>query len=189
MSIPVAQLGWMAGIIDLQGKIVAKQNKMRRNPQMVLYVQSKHFPVIQRLSLMTGTNPEHKITEEDSGGWWRRGCSEHCPEAHTHVDRSQFPDTMRWTVTGVPMGIVLHNLAPFLTQNSKFTMAQETCFRDMVLRGRGAKAVVDALRRLEALGWDFPEFVKIPASLSTFDVEEVEDGDEVRDPGLQGEGV
>ena len=173
MSIPVAQLGWMAGIIDMRGKIVAKQNKNRRQPQMVLYVQSKQFPVIQRLAAMTGTNPEHKIIEvEDGDGWWRKGCVEHCPEAHTHVDRGQFPDTMRWTVTGTPMGVVLYNLGPFLTQLDKFAFARDTCFRDMVLRGRGAKATVDALRRLESLGWDFPEFVKIPKSLSTFDVED-----------------
>lgn len=175
MSIPVAQLGWMAGIVDLRGKIVAKQNKLRRNPQLVLYVQSKHFPVIQRLAVMTGTNPEHKVMENDGGGWWRRGCTEHCPDAHTHVDRSQFPDTMRWTVTGTPLGVVLYNLGPFLTQSDRFTVARETCFRDMVLRGRGAKATVDALRRLEALGWEFPESVKIPKSLSSFDIEDDED--------------
>lgn len=185
MSIPVAQLGWMAGIIDLRGKIVAKQNKMRRTPQMVLYVQSRHFPVVQRLAAMTGTNPEHKIVEGDTGtGWWRRGCTEHCPEAHTHVERPQFPDTMRWTVTGAPMGVVLHNLAPFLTQGDRFTVAREACLRDMVLRGRGAKATVDALRRLEALGWDFPEDLTIPDSLSTLDAEA--EPEEAKDdlPGL-----
>lgn len=173
----------MAGIVDMKGKVVAKQNRLRRTPQMVLYVQSKQFPVIQRLAVMTGTNPEHKAMENEEGGWFRRGCTEHCPEAHTHVDRSQFPDTMRWTVTGTPMGIVLHNLAPFLTQSERFTVARETCFRDMVLRGRGAKATVDALKRLEALGWEFPDNVVIPESLSRFDIVEEVTDDDAGDPG------
>lgn len=181
MSIPVAQLGWMAGIVDLRGKITEKANRLRKTQQITLYVESAQLPVIKRLALMTGTNPEHKTAGSAEDGWWRRNCEEHCPDQHVHVVRSEFPDTMRWTVTGAALGIVLHNLEPFLVQDKGFTRAKEMALRDLTLRGRGAKAVVDSLRRLESLGWDFPENVKIPDSLSTFDTKEA-DGEAVQEP-------
>jgi hypothetical protein len=182
----------MAGIIDLRGKIVEKANKLRKTQQITLYVESAQLPVIKRLALMTGSNPEPKSAGSSADGWWRRNCEEHCPDQHVHVIRSEFPDTLRWTVTGAALGIVLHNLTPFLVQDKGFTRAKDMALRDMTLRGRGAKAVVDSLRRLESLGWDFPEHVVIPNSLSTFDVIDAEvveetNGNEVRDPGLQGE--
>lgn len=178
MSIPVAQLGWMAGIIDLRGKIVAKENKTRKSQQITLYVESAQVPVIKRLALMTGSNPEFKTAGPREGGWWRRGCDEHCPDQHIHVARNDFPDTMRWTVTGAALGIVIHNLEPFLVQDKGFTQAKQLALGQLVLQGRGAKAVVDSLRRLESLGWDFPEHVKIPNSLSKYDVIEAEVVDE-----------
>lgn len=171
MSIPVAQLGWMAGIIDLRGRIVYKANKLRKTQQTTLYVESAQLPVVKRLALMTGSNPEPKSAGASVDGWWRRNCEEHCPDQHTHVIRSEFPDTLRWTVTGAALGIVLYNLNPFLVQDKGFTQAMNQTLRDLTLRGRGAKAVVDSLRRLESLGWDFPESVKIPESLSGIDVE------------------
>lgn len=186
MSIPVVQLGWMAGIVDLRGKVVVKDHKTRKTKQVTLYVESSQFPVIKRLSLMTGTSPEHKTAGPREGGWWRRGCDEHCPDQHVHVARSDFPDTMRWTVSGAALGVVLHNLMPYMVQEKGLEGTMRTVFAEMTLQGRGAKAVVDSLRRLEALGWDFPEHLKIPDSLSSFDVKEA-DGEVVQESSDQAE--
>lgn len=159
MSIPVHQLGWMAGVIDLKGSIVRKNNKKRATPQIVLMVETRHFFVIRELSRMTGTQPELQH-EKHLKEFMRRGCIEHCPEQHVHSNISTMPAIARWTVSGVAMAIVLYNLMPFLRSNDKgFEEAMQEAFHNLVMVGQGRPAIASAIQRLTDLGWDIPEAV------------------------------
>jgi hypothetical protein len=163
MSIPMHQLGWMAGVLDMKGAIFTKKNKQRATPQLVLAVESKQIQVIRELSRMTGTSPElqqgKKIEE-----WMRRGCTIHCPEQHIHVGSPGHPDyakTMppvaRWTITGAAMAVVLYHTIPFIRNDKGFTEAMNNAFTDIVPSGQGRGAVDRALNRLKELDWEIPD--------------------------------
>jgi hypothetical protein len=155
-----AEKGWMAGILDFQGHIVRKTNhsRARGSVQLVLYVETKHAAIIRRLCESTGTaveaHEQHPLKEE----WKRKGCTDHCPEAHIHMQSVNMPSMYRWTVTGVALAVVLHNLRVYLrTEDEPWDWALETCIAQATLSGRGSGAVMAALRRLRDLGWELPE--------------------------------
>jgi hypothetical protein len=174
MTIPVAQLAWMAGVIDLKGKMIYKTNQKRAegSKQITLYIESTQFPIIKKLGEMTGTNPEFKTTRDRHEGWYRRGCEEHCPNQHVHVVAGEFPPAARWTISGAPMAVVLHSLTPYLIQDKGFTEAIAYAYENMVLSGQGAGANVSSLRRLHGLGWRIPDIINAgrPNLLSPFAV-------------------
>lgn len=157
--IPAYQLGWMAGIVDLRGRIARKNNKTRATQQITLSVETKELGVIKALGRMTGTNPEFRDSSP-LAEWMRRGCVEHCPEQHIHSARDglEMPAVARWTVTGAAMVVVLENLAPFLLVDRGYSLAVDDTKGTVVFQGQGAAAVVRALHRLQALGWEIPEY-------------------------------
>lgn len=159
MSIPVAQLAWMAGVVDLKGKIIYKANQKRApgSKQITLYIESTQFPIIKKLGSLTGTSPELKTTRDRHEGWYRRSCEEHCPSQHVHVVAGEFPPAARWTISGSPMAVVLTALLPYLIQDKGFSEATAYAYENMVLSGQGAGATVSSLRRLHALGWKIPD--------------------------------
>jgi hypothetical protein len=161
--IPLHERGWMAGVLDMKGKVIAKQNQQRATPQLVLSVETSHHEIVRTLGRMTGTAPEiqkPKKMEE----WMRRGCVEHCPEQHHHVKYAQgMPAISRWTVTGISLAIVLHNVLPFIvTKNNVFTEAMNNAFTDVPPSGQGRAAVDRAIVRLKDLGWDIPDLAYPP---------------------------
>lgn len=156
MALPVAQLAWMAGVIDLKGKIIYKKNKARATPQIVLFVESKEISIIRELARMVGTNPEMMRIPEHVD-FYRRPCTEHCPNHHTHVEVGKFPQVARWTITGAAAAVVLLGIRPFGRCDKGFDAVVLQIMEQAVLSGQGAAATVTALRRLEALGWDLPD--------------------------------
>jgi hypothetical protein len=160
VSLPVSQLGWMAGVLDVKGRIQYKNNQRRATRQIVLAVESTEHAIVKELSRMTGTNPEHKKIDNKSG-WYRRGCEEHCDEPHIHVMGGEFPSTMRWTITGSSMVVVLDNVEPFLTNDRGFMEAKFEAIDQAVLNGRGGAAAQAGLRRLYDLGWDIPSQLRL----------------------------
>jgi hypothetical protein len=160
MTIDVAQLAWMAGIIDYKGRINYKANKTRaNNKQVTLWVESVQKPIIDRLAALTGTKPELKTARQRWEGWYRKGCDEHCPDQHIHVAGTDFASAARWTLSGAPMAVVLTALKPYLIQDKGFSEAVDYAFGNMVLFGQGAGQTVASLRRLHALGWELGENV------------------------------
>lgn len=158
--IPVPQLGWMAGVVDLKGRLIYKRNQQRATTQVVLMVESKEFAVIKELSRLTGTRPEYK-KEQPLKEFMRRGCAEHCPESHVHVndygaDRTM-PAISRWTVTGAAMVVVLSNLMPYLQIDRGYSGAIEMVRQSTALEGQGSGAVFASLDRLHSLGWELPK--------------------------------
>lgn len=158
--IPPAQLGWMAGIIDLKGKVLRKQNKTRATQQLVLAVESKDFAIIRELSRLTGTNPEMMRTPEGAHDWMRRSCLEHCGEAHVHVSAPVWPAIARWTVTGAAMAVVLWTLRGYLRTDRGLEAAMQQAIAQAAVTGRGSGATRKSLRRLEYLGWEFPPSIQ-----------------------------
>jgi len=159
--LPPMKLGWMAGVIDLKGRLIRKKNKTRATPQVVLIVETKEYMVVKELSSLTGTSPE-TMDRRPLREWMRKGCSEHCPEAHVHVGDSEYehlymPPIARWTITGAGMVVVLSNLMPFLQIDRGYTEAIEEVTINTPLSGQGSSAVLSSIRRLSLLGWNLPE--------------------------------
>lgn len=161
--IPVNKLGWMAGVLDLKCKIIRKRNKQRATPQIVLAVDSKNSQVIRELSSLSGTRPELQ-KERDAPGFIRKGCTEHCPEAHVHVNEHEYPMKMpqifRWTITGASAAVIIFNVQPYLMVDNGLSIAMEEIFENTTLTGQGSGAILSSLRRLAEIGWDMPENYK-----------------------------
>lgn len=157
MSIPMPKLGWMAGIVDMKGKFIVKNNQDRVTPQVVLMVESKTIGIIRELGSLTGTKPEIQAAKP-LRDFMRRGCSEHCPEAHVHVDDKDLvmPRTARWTITGAAMVVVLDNLLPFLVVDQDYENVIRQVMENTTVVGQGSGAVRASLIRLRDLGWDLP---------------------------------
>lgn len=157
--IEVADLAWMAGVIDLKGRIIVKKNKSRATPQVVLAVQSTEGAVVRRLGELVGTAPE-MLKSKPLPDFMRRGCDEHCPERHVHVTPNgtgEMPASARWTVTGVGVAVILTALAPYLRVTRDYEEAIEAITAYMVHQGPGVGMVRKQIQRLKELGWAIPE--------------------------------
>ncbi len=154
-----AKLGWMAGIVDLKGRIYFKKNQQRATPQVVLMVESRYPGIIRELGVMVGTKPE-AMTAKPMKDFMRRGCAEHCVEPHVHVgDDRTMPQVYRWTVTGIALAIVLDTLEPILTQDKGFREVVAEVLDGVDMDGRGGTAVMSTINRLITLGWPMPDQV------------------------------
>lgn len=156
--ISVQNLGWMAGVIDLKGRLSYKRNALRATKQITLSVETKEWPVAQRLSALTGTAPEIR-DRTPLNEMFRRGCIEHCPEAHVHIDREgiYMPRSARWTITGAGLVIVYDNLNQYLSVDRGFDAAVREIDENVALTGRGSVTVLVTCNRLKNLGWRLPE--------------------------------
>lgn len=176
MSIPVNQLGWVAGIIDAKGKIIRKRNRSRATPQIVLSVEMKEYDVVRALCRLTGTRAELQAPQQ-APEWMRRGCREHCPDKHNHVGPygdGRMPPIARWTITGGGAAVVLWNVSIFLQTDRGWAEAMEETIRNTPHGGQGFASVARSLRRLQELGWEFPpEFVDLDLDNYATQVEEV----------------
>jgi hypothetical protein len=155
--IPAPKLGWMAGIVDLKGRLIYKANRSRATPQVVLMVETREYPIIKTLGVLTGTKAEFKKAQPLKE-FMRRGCSDHCPDAHVHVsDDREMPQTARWTITGAGMVVILTNLMPYLTIDRGYTEAIEQVQGATALEGQGSGTVMMSLQRLQSLDWELPD--------------------------------
>lgn len=155
----VGDLAWVAGVLDLKALIIRKKNKTRATPQMVLAVETKEYEVIRGLSALTGTSPELQ-PEKNAAEWMRRGCLQHCPEAHVHVGDNLYewrlPAIGRWTITGAGAVVILHNVMPFMRNKRDLPEALEAMLAYAVTTGQGWGATRASLMRLRNLGWRLP---------------------------------
>lgn len=155
--ISVQQLGWMAGVVDLKGRLSYKRNALRATRQITLSVETKEWPIAQRLCALTGTAPEIR-DRTPLNEMFRRGCVEHCPEAHVHVDRDGIfmPRSTRWTITGAGLVVVYDSLKEYLTVD-RYADAVKEVDENVALTGRGSVTVLVTCNRLQNLGWALPE--------------------------------
>ena len=154
------ELAWMAGIVDLKGRITYKRPKSRSTPQITLTVNSTMIPVVERMCRLTGTTPEIH-TMRPLSETIRRGCIEHCPEQHIHVSVDGLsPYALKWTVSGSSLLVVVHNLRPYLVIDQGYGPAEDEIKSALPLSGRGAQAILTSCNRLRSLGWQLPEFLE-----------------------------
>jgi hypothetical protein len=156
------QLAWMAGIVDLKGRVYIKNNRSRKTGQYVMVVDSKNLVVVRRMCELTGTNSEGKETRPVSE-ILRHPCLEHCPEAHSHVYRDglMMPFIGRWTITGASLVVVLRNLLPYLvTDREGYEDLLKEIEPQLTLVGQGSNAVLSGCLRLQRLGWSLPPVVE-----------------------------
>ena len=163
--LPPNKLGWMAGVIDLKGVWLRKRNQQRATVQIVLAVESRHMGIIRELGGLTGTAPAFKKAQP-LADFMRKGCTEHCPEAHIHIneymrDGATLPATARWTITGAGAAIILHNLMPFFMIDKDYQEIYQELLDATVLTGQGRGMVISAIRRLHSLGWDLPPVYEV----------------------------
>jgi hypothetical protein len=155
--ISTSDYGWMAAVIDMKGHVIVKNNKTRNTEQIVLTVDAKDPRIAQRLAALTGTKPEpHGMSPMSD--FMRRGCTEHCPESHIHMYRENvnIPETTRWSVTGLAMGIVLWNLRRHMSTYSEYAKYMGIAFDNAVYSGQGSGMVRVSVNRLRDLGWRIP---------------------------------
>ncbi len=151
------ELAWMAGVVDLKGRLTYKKNRTRATRQITLTMDSKEHLVVRRLCSMTGTKPEYRTTSPLSEQILRRNCTEHCPDAHVHVDSAWTHGSIRWTVTGASMVVILDNIEPFITVDRGYREAIDEVMEGVNLDSRGSTAVISSLIRLSELGWSMRE--------------------------------
>lgn len=160
MSIPIQKLGWVAGVLDLKGKVITKKNKQRATPQFVLMVETKDRTIINELCSLTGTHVEVRDART-MPEWMRRPCTEHCPDKHEHVHSGRdydwkMPPISRWTATGCTAAIILYNVLPFSLANIGMEVALHSLLDQAALTGQGSGATMAAIRRMADLGWELP---------------------------------
>lgn len=158
----VAQLAWMAGVIETRGKIRVTVNPQRaKTSQLILQVQSQHLPIVNRLGELTGikVDPKPPRTIESS----RRACTEHCTESHVCVI-AELPEMALWSISGSGAAIVLRNLMPYLVTDTGLQAVIDNIFASLPKTdARGRSAVDQSIIRLRKLGWAIP-----PAALEGF---------------------
>lgn len=154
-----ATKGWVAGIVDFQGHVQVKRNQQRAagSEQVTVYVSTSIAGIPERLCALTGTAPiakhDHRLKEE----WLRRGCSEHCPEAHVHMREVNMPLNTIWSCTGAAAAIVLWNIRRYMTTDHEpWDWAIAQVMSQLRLTGPGSAAIIGAARRLHSLGWKLP---------------------------------
>ena len=142
-KISESDLGWLAAIMDAKGKITTKTNPTRNTPQLVLRVCTTDKRIAERLSQLTGTSPEPHEFTRFSGDMIRKGCKEHCPEPHIHVEEplESLPQGTEWRLTGLSMAIVLWNLRKYMTRYPDFAGYVGVAYRNAVTTGRGSGQV------------------------------------------------
>jgi hypothetical protein len=153
--IPPEKLAWMAAILDMQGRTHRKENQTRATPQLVLRVDSAHLGVISELCRLTGISREPRPPAPGKE-WDRRGCTEHCAEAHIHVEIDSQPAIGRWTLTGGALAVVLFSVIPYMVTDRGFTDLMNEAMANLVTTGKGAHAVKRSVMRLAELGWEIP---------------------------------
>jgi hypothetical protein len=158
--IPAVKLGWLGGVLDMQGRLVYRNIGASRNTrQTTLVVQTKEQSVIKRLGEMTGTSPEY-IKPVNISKYLRRGCAEHCPEKHQHINDEPevlMPGTTRWSAGGCALVTLLYNVEELLTVDRGWADVKAEVAARTVFTGRGGITVLKRLQELRQLGWELPK--------------------------------
>ena len=167
-----ATLGWVAGILDFQGHVLRRNNSQRAagSVQVSIYVETGIPGIPDRLCQLTGTMPEEHDQKKLKQEWLRRGCEEHCPEAHEHVRAVNMRPTIKWSCTGAAMAIILWNVRQYMTTDHEpWDWAMAQAFSQIRLTGQGSAAIIGAAKRLHALGWELPPVLEAarPRALET----------------------
>jgi hypothetical protein len=158
-----ADKAWMAAVVDVKGAVARKVSRSRRTPQVVLTVRVKDARIARRLGALTGVTPEVRESPKVSE-FLRRGCAEHCAEAHIHIGSVypwRMPEVTHWTLTGAAAAVVLSNLAPHMCTYGDYQADVAAITENLVTTGRGSGMVRASVERLRELGWAVPPALEV----------------------------
>ncbi|HEV7950568.1 MAG TPA: hypothetical protein VGP24_12445 [Glaciihabitans sp.] len=141
MSLELAKLAYLAGVLDTQGGIKRRAVKSGVELPMV-YVHRSDVRVLQHLADLTGTKVTHTAR-----AYAKHGCSVHCPDKHQHVTSHGG----RWSLTGVRATVFLWNVRPYLV-----FLAEEAAAA--ITLGLSSPFKPATPQRMAELGWELPDF-------------------------------
>lgn len=174
-----AQKAWMAGVLDLKGRISVKATPSRRDKQYTWHVDSKEILVVRKLCEYTASQPEDR-QQRTLSEMFRRNCTLHCPEAHIHVEFDwNMPRVLRWTASGGMFAILHHNLKPYMQVDRGEQETVDLILQNPTTEGRGSHIVLARAAQLQALGWELIEPYNSALSnrvTAALEAEEEEDG-------------
>lgn len=137
-------LSYVAGVIDSRAHIEVLNRHGK--PQPRLSVTTKRLGLLNHLATLTGTK-----VSVDERGYEKKGCGEHCDQAHIHVARQ----SAKWRVDCLRATIVLHNVLPMLVDRRLDASAALTVGLESYPAARG-----DTAKQMVKLGWDLPQVVR-----------------------------
>ncbi len=154
-TITPTEMAWMAAVIDMRGKTRRSCHVSRRTPLLMLYVESRHLPVLRRLGRYSGSRIEVEQAKALPASM-RKQCAAHCPDAHQHV-QTVLPEIGRWHISGAGAAVVLHNLLPMMMidLDARKDFVRQV-YAQVPMSGRGRHAIDQSLNRLRRLGWEIP---------------------------------
>ena len=163
MTTPVSRekFAWMAGVFDLKGAIIRKNNKTRATPQLALMVEITNTAVVEELARLTGSNVEPRDSRPRKD-WMRRGCVTHCPEPDVEypAQPEYLPAQTRWSVTGAAAAVVLYSVIPYMVTDKGMQAALDEMLGNVNLAGRSGNNARRAVARLAACGWPLPPKIR-----------------------------
>lgn len=139
------EIAYLAGILDARGSF--EINIRHAYPQPRLRVTTRRVELLGWLAEKTGTG-----VVEDTRGYHRKLCGEHCTEQHVEVVRQ----SASWMVDSSRATVVLYNVQPHL-------ISQQTEGRKLLLAGleRFPPARGDVPKQMAKLGWKIPSVDRV----------------------------
>lgn len=153
MAIKETDLAWLAGVIDSSSSTYTHKNGNGRvSYRLAISMKNDKKSLMDRISSLTGAEPVRRdqLTPPHTEERMRRGCVDHCPEAHIHV-AYQPRNSGRITLSAVRCYVVLWNVYAFLSEGSKY----DHILDDPYWAGRGPGKKV--CKSMMELGWEMPE--------------------------------
>lgn len=149
-------LGWVAGILDLKGKVYRLTARQGGRIQYSLCVTDRNVPLIRQLCHLTGVRgQDHDGGRERAPEHWRRACDLHCPQEHVHVKPPG--STLRWGLRGAGALIVIDAVLPFCRiQRDAFAEVRPEIASQINAQINPGKSGI-ATRRMADMGWAIPE--------------------------------
>ena len=156
----------MAAVVENKGRLRLIETDSRATVQASVRVQTTLAAVARRLGELT--DKEIRVIQPKRIKFAnRKGCSDHCPDAHVHVETEMTP-TATWEIGGAGAAIVLHNLVPFMSgaetelPKSRYLRFIDEVIEAVPVEGRGRHAVDLSIARLSRLGWKIPDGLLAP---------------------------
>lgn len=134
------QIAWCGGVIDAIGLVRLRETDAGSSLAYVS-VSTALLPIAQRLADLTGTSVTTVRREYN-----RLGCSQHCTEAHQHVQSV----TARWSLTGARALTFLQAIHPFL--GVKIGEVDE-----VIAAAKDAPSKPRTTEKMASLGWPIGE--------------------------------
>lgn len=139
------QIAYVAGVVDARGHLSTNDRHGFRQPR--IRITTRRRELLHRIAELTGT-----VVVDQTAGYQKRNCAEHCKDQHVHVYRQ----SAQWTVDSSRATILLYNVLPYL-------VAQADDARTLLLAGleRFPPARGDMPKRMTELGWALPSLTTL----------------------------